>query len=275
MEINEKITDLFDRWIEPMLGDIRRILDITYGKEGPENHGVNFSANALILNGIDFVSNFYLYPEAELWEQWNRAKTELLDKLKRLDGLNNKERKWLVRCIKRESGPRDETQAAKKFIEDFFPEVYKELAQVIWSIFRHGHIHLFVPKTLVGSEKKIPSAVGWMYRDKEKRVGLSIADLENYVKSKGNELVRRESNHLNVDSEGYFTVVPHLFFLDFCEAVRKFRKQVEDQSNESAREAFSSAYDRWVSEAQIKGTHANELIKKIFFGRVTTGKQDT
>jgi len=263
LDIGQKISEIFDRWVVPMLADIRRILELTHGKAGRHNHGANFSANALILNGIDFVSNFHDYPEEAVIEKYTKRKTALVKKLRSMPGLDEGEKGWLVGCLGRERGPRSETEAAEKFIRDFFPDAYKGIAEVLWSVFRHGHTHLFLPKTLRGAKDVIPSAVGWVYRPRGNRMGLRVADIEGLIRKKGWESVRHAYDHLRVTSEGFFGVTAHLFFLDFVRAVRKFRMQVEDPTNVKARDAFARAFDQWRSDIQIKGSRADELIRKI------------
>ncbi|MGH7207520.1 MAG: hypothetical protein ACREI2_15080 [Nitrospiraceae bacterium] len=215
------------------------------------------------------MSNFYAYPEEAVVDKWTKNRLVLEKKLESLVGLEESERRWLIRLVRRERGPRSETQAAQKFIQDFFPQAYKQVAEVIWSVFRHGHTHLFVPKILRGAKEQIRPAVGWVYKAEGNRVGLSVADIESLVIGKGWEHVRQDLGHLMMSSNGYFRVTPHLFFLDLVYAVRKFRNQVEDSTNEKTRHTFSTAYNQWISDVQINRAYAEELIGRI--RRLATG----
>jgi hypothetical protein len=164
-----------------MLSDIRQTLDGTSGKSSAENHGVNFAANALILNGLDFVSNFYNYPKIAQINEWEQDKSKLLSKLERVDSLSKDDKKRLTRLVRQDRGPRNDTDAAVKFIKDFFPDPYKDIAEALWSVYRHGHTHLFVPKAIIGKKQIIQFGVAWTYLDTRSRTGISVKHVEEYI----------------------------------------------------------------------------------------------
>ena len=221
-----------------MLSDIRQTLDVTAGKSHMENHGVNFAANALILNGLDYVSNFYDYPDLAKIDKWNREKDELISKLRMLTEVSRNEKTRLVRLVGQERGPRNDTDAAVKFIKVFFPAPYNEIADALWSVYRHGHTHLFVPKAIIGKREVIQFGVAWTYLDTPSRTGISVSHVEDYI-SAGWEFARKKSQHLALCSN-VFIVNPHFFFIDFVNAVKQFEELVELGTGENKRRFLKS-----------------------------------
>jgi hypothetical protein len=214
-----------------------------------------------ILNGVDFVSNFYEYPEERQIEKWECERSELLSKLNKLDSITRSEKKRLVRLVRQERGPRNDTDAAIKFMKDFLPAPYGGIADGLWSVYRHGHTHLFVPKAIIGAGEVIQFGVAWTYLDTPSRTGISVKHVEDFINA-GWEFARRKSQHLALCSN-VFILNPHFFYVDFVNAATQFEGRLRNPKEARFREAFSRGYDQWINEIQITGDYANQLVKKI------------
>lgn len=53
------------------------------------------------------------------------------------------------------------TEAACQFMREYFPGEYHDTALLIWKLFRHGHIHSFLPQEVHFANLSIAGSVAW------------------------------------------------------------------------------------------------------------------
>jgi hypothetical protein len=160
----------------PLFADITRTFEVTCHTSGPENHGSNFVGNGVVLSGIDTIAQF-IDPTRESDSQ--SFVKEARDSYAALD-------RDVKKYVFARYGPIDGSQLAQQFMRDYFGEPVSKgralnvpLRELIWA-FRNPHLHAFYPyyqKRFNG--KLIAGAVVWLYLDADKRIGMTIKQLED------------------------------------------------------------------------------------------------
>lgn len=279
-DVEEKIRFIFEKWVPPMCEDLRRTLEVTCHFVGPDNHGSNFAGNLLVLCCIDFLSQFMDPTAKEEREEFEERLDNMIRVLQNKEcksflekqGLAQKDQKEIIDLIKHKkekSGPRTDTDNAKEFMKKYFSpldERYSKCADLIWKVFRQGHVHSFLPKSIYeirandGQEMEIGSGVHWAYAYFSERfkVGIRISALEEALAVHGREkvLAKFEIRHLECmrdeeDGSIYFCMCPQILFIDFKKAIGSFERDVRS-NKDGMQDRFSQAFDYWIDRMKLK-----------------------
>jgi len=89
---------------------------------------------------------------------------------------------------------------------------------IIWA-FRNPHLHAFYPyyqRTF--NTKKVTGAVDWLYLDPDKRIGITIKEVEDNFDARKHQLYRIEGD--------WVRICPQILFVFFKRALDKFIAEV-------------------------------------------------
>jgi len=231
MCIQKAITDFSEKLVNPLFADITRTLEVTCHKAGEENHGSNFVGNAAVLSGIETLSQF-VDPNTE--EEQRAFKEQAKEVYKSID---DEKKKYVTRRY----SPSEGSELAKFFMKKYFcASVFQKkefgvpLYDLIWA-FRNPHMHAFYPYfQSTFNNKKITGAVDWLYLDRDKRIGITIKEVEDNLDARKQQLYRVE-----VD---WIRICPQILFVFFKQAVDKFTTEVLDVAD--IQERFFQNYKR-------------------------------
>ena len=230
-------------WVYGGLEDIRRILEYNvYVHES----GSNFSANILILNLIDFISDFAFFPSEKEIEQAEKEYEEIKKIIKSVNQLKQsyKERifNWIEHQLK--IGIYKNRDSFVLFINYYFPQEYKEISNYLWQLFRHGHAHIFLPKSLkIKNGENVAVGVDWMYKpntDPNYQIGMSERDISELCK--GSKW--KKWHHAQINNN-QLRIIPQIFYGHLKKAVQDFEKDLELKNNKEKRKTFIRAYSFW------------------------------
>lgn len=231
MDIIAVLDDFQRKFVFPLTADITRTLEVTCHNSGKENHGSNFIGNTVVLMGIEATSQFINpHSEEELKHFLKAAKQQYAK-------LESKKKKYLSQRY----SPKDGSQLAKQFMNEYFGAWFsgrKEfgvcLNELIWA-FRNPHAHAFYPyyqKTING--KEISGAVDWFYKNRSRRFGITISEIESKFDSYMSRLYEVEGN--------CFRVCPQILFVFFKRAATEFVSRV--RNNDQLQMQFLENYKR-------------------------------
>jgi hypothetical protein len=234
ISIDNQIKKIFDKF-NLGLNDFQKVLNAT-DKKG---HGANFA--------VAMVGMAVTEPIAKICNPYIDFHNRKLAYAKR-----KREHRQRGKITKRQDLLEDivATEAVLLFWKRYFENKrYYQLGRYIWDAFRHGNVHLFLPKKIVDVPIKkfdysFLSGVHWPGR---------LVDIEIDTSLSGNA----KSEHLNFFIAGYskrgniprpaFRFVPHIYYKDLVNAVREVRLRAS--TNKSLRkrlligwELFSRAY---------------------------------
>jgi hypothetical protein len=231
MCIQKAITDFREKLVNPLFADITRTLEVTCHKAGVENHGSNFVGNAAVLSGIETLSQF-VDPNTEEEQRAFREQAK-----EHYESLDDGKKKYLTPRYR----PSEGSELAKAFMKKYFcASVFQKkefgvpLYELIWA-FRNPHTHAFYPyyqKTF--NTKKITGAVDWLYLDSDKRVGITIKEVEDNFDARKQQLYRVDGDCVRI--------CPQILFVFFKQAVDKFIAEVLDVADVQKR--FCRNYKR-------------------------------
>jgi hypothetical protein len=164
--------DFQQKFIDPLMADITRTLEVTCHSDGKGNHGSNFIGNTVVLMGIEATSQFIdPHSEEELSQFQDAAKQEY-------GKLCSDQKKYLSRRYSKTDG----SQLAKQFMGKYFGAWFSKrkefgvpLNELIWA-FRNPHTHAFYPhyQQRMSNGKEVSGAVDWAYKDENQKVGITI-----------------------------------------------------------------------------------------------------
>lgn len=215
INIDQQIKNTF-HWINLSLDDFKKLLDADYlGRHGP-----NFSIAMVALAITEPIAKLY-YPHINKQQEirvykrkGNRA--DIFDKI-------------------------DAKLAAGKFFKKYFKNKrYGQLSDFIWDVFRNSHVHLFQCKKVV----KVPlgeinnSFLTGIFFSSGLKTNSSIRqrqDIDERIH------LKFELSYKNGIPRPIFVFVPYIYYFDLKEAVKKFKKDLENQAKELLRRRFSKA----------------------------------
>lgn len=231
MCIQKAITDFREKLVNPLFADITRTLEVTCHKAGEENHGSNFVGNAAVLSGIETLSQF-VDPNTE--EELRAFREQAKEHYKSIDDDKKK-------YVTPRYSPSKGSELAKTYMKKYFcasvfqtKEFGVPLYDLIWA-FRNPHMHAFYPyfqRTF--NTKKITGAVDWLYLDPDKRIGITIKEVEDNFDARKQQLYRVEGDWVHI--------CPQILFVFFKQAVDKFIAEVLDVADVQKR--FCQNYKR-------------------------------
>lgn len=240
MCIQKAITDFREKLVNPLFADITRTLEVTCHKSGVENHGSNFVGNAAVLSGIETLAQF-VDPNTEEEQRAFRKQAK-----EDYESLDDDKKKYLAPRYR----PSEGSELAKTFMKKYFcASVFQKkefgvpLYELIWA-FRNPHLHAFYPyyqKTF--NTRKITAAVDWLYLDRDKRIGITLKEVENNFDARKQQLYRIEGD--------CFRICPQILFVFFKQAVDKFIAEVCDIAD--VQEAFCQNYKRLAEFYDFEG----------------------
>ena len=234
----KKFDHIFERWVPAMLEDLRRTLEVTCHFSGDRNSGSNFLGNMVILTGLELLAKLNAPFRNPIGKKKKAPKKPLR-----------------FRDI-------DATKAAKRFIKRYFNPIdprYGRFAEMVWIMFRNGHVHTFLPKIVMNipsHASTIFSAVDWAYDDPASRVGITIANLEREIANNGRTQVieRLAVKHLSLfrDVKGsiVFSMCPQIFLIDFKQAIEKFKHDLRTVPYKES--LFLRGYNAFRRELEIE-----------------------
>jgi hypothetical protein len=219
MELSHGLQEFDQKLAVPLIADITRTLEVTCHKSGESNHGSNFLGNTVVLQAIEAVAQFI-----------NPVRSQDLNDFVRRA---RKEFKGLPAASKRFLLPKyspDEalgSRLSKEFIKKYFDGRFKKekvlgkpLCEVIWA-FRNPHAHAFYPFVRQQMKnRELKGGVGWLYKNKRKRTGISIKELENRFSSYSKRLYR-------IDGD-FFVLCPQILFVYLKQAIASFLQKVAE-----------------------------------------------
>lgn len=219
MNINSVLNDFRLKFVDPLLADITRTLEVTCHSSGDENHGSNFIGNTVVLMGIEATSQF-INPHSEEELETFRAEAK-----KQYRNLESGSKAYLSQRLYKIDG----SQLAKNFMKHYFDACFTErrefgvpLDELIWT-FRNPHAHTFYPHYRKRINcKEISGAVDWLYRDAHRRIGIRIAEIESQRDSWMSNLYKVERD--------CFRIRPQILFVFFKRAVTRFLSHVGNNS---------------------------------------------
>lgn len=233
MGIIAVLEDFQRKFVCPLTADITRTLEVTCHNSGKDNHGSNFIGNTVVLMGIEATSQF-INPHSR-----KELKDYLCVAKKHYAELKSEQKKYLSR----RNCPTDGSLLAKQFMKDYFDarfsvrtELGVPLVELIWA-FRNPHAHAFYPhyQKRLSNDKKISGAVDWLYKDKNRKVGITIAEIESkFDDSCVSDLYEVEGN--------CFRVRPQILFVFFKRAATEFVSRV--RNDDKLQRQFLENYER-------------------------------
>jgi hypothetical protein len=67
MQTEFAIGEFTQKVVSPLMADLTRTLEVTYGKTGDQNHGSNFIGNGVVLIGIETIGQCRVPSDSEHW----------------------------------------------------------------------------------------------------------------------------------------------------------------------------------------------------------------
>ena len=233
MGIELAIGEFTQKVISPLIADLTRNLEVTYGKTGEQNHGSKFIGNSVVLTGIETIGQF-INPKSQA-----ELESFVRDGKAAYKPLAAEQKRF----VQARYAPDDALGSvlAKQFIKRFFhkrfsrknPALGGPLIDVVWA-FRNPHSHAFYPyvKRQFGS-KEMNGGIMWLYKNK-KKTGISIKQIEANLSKFSRKLYRIKGN--------YIFVCPQILLVYFKHAIERFKGQIK--RDRSVREVFLLNYRR-------------------------------
>jgi hypothetical protein len=218
-EKDKIISSFKGRLLNPLISDITRIMDITSGKSGPDNGGVNLTAMIIVLVAIETVSQFIIEEDLESF------KVNAKEEYKKLP--SNLKKMFIERTLP--SGLFPPIQFIEKYFDSNFLE-YTEiesnenLAKLIWK-FRNAQAHSFYPFISMNESGTIRGRVNWVYCNPTSgRIGLSMNEIKELQRIKPQNIYGIEPGAGNTK---WFAVSVQILFLHFILATERYLTKLE------------------------------------------------
>ena len=119
------------------------------------------------------------------------------------------------------------TEAACQFVRSYFPSEYHETSLLIWKLFRHGHIHNFLPQEVQLAHVSVAGQVAWL-DDPALSIDIICAELQ---RDRNGFLCGLTPGHLQFHpgaepDRHLFTFCPQVAFADLRQAVAAWRVRI-------------------------------------------------
>lgn len=123
-------------------------------------------------------------------------------------------------------GLEEGTAAATEFLKSEFPGEYSDVAHVVWTLFRHGHIHNFLPQEVTVGNVVVRGRVMWMMPSPQ--VDHLAAELS---RNRAAVLSSLPDGHLDFTITGntdeyLFNFYPQIAYVDLVAAVASWRAKL-------------------------------------------------
>jgi len=132
------------------------------------------------------------------------------------------------------SGLEEGTAAATEFLKSEFPREYSDVAHVVWTLFRHGHIHNFLPQEVTLANVVVRGRVMWIMPSPQ--VDQLAANLSQ---DRAAVLSALPDGHLDFTITGtdeyLFNFYPQIAYVDLVAAVASWRAKLASDPTTRAR----------------------------------------
>ena len=123
------------------------------------------------------------------------------------------------------TGLEEGTPAATEFLKSEFPQEYADVAHLVWTLFRHGHIHNFLPQEVTIANVVVRGRVMWIMPSP------IVDDLATALSAnRASVLSQLPDGHLSFtkigNNEYLFNFYPQIAYVDLVAAVASWRAKL-------------------------------------------------